>query len=119
MNEKRRGNIASVGEILAEKTIIFTGADAFTEKGFTQVPNAILRSKKISPGAKLAYAALISYAWHTASCFPGQETLGNDIGVTRQTANEYIKELRIKGFVKVTRRGQGRSNIYELLVPRG
>jgi biotin operon repressor len=119
MNQKRCGDIASVGDILAEKTIIFSGADAFTEKGFTQVPNAILRSKKISPGAKLAYAALISYAWNNDHCFPGQETLGNDIGVTRQTANEYIKELRTKGFVKVTRRGQGRSNIYELLVPRG
>ena len=55
MNKLRRGGIASVGDILAEKTIIFTGADAFTEKGFTQVPNTILRSKKISPGAKLAY----------------------------------------------------------------
>lgn len=119
MAEKRRGAIAHVGEILKDRTIIFVGGDAFTEKGFTQVPNAILRAKKLSPGAKLAYAALISYAWHENECFPGQDRLGTDIGVTRQTANEYIRELRTKGFIRVTRRGQGRSNVYELLVPRG
>ncbi len=119
MTEKRRGEITSVGEILKDRNIILVGADAFTEKGFTQVPNAILRSKEISPGAKLAYSGLLSYAWNNDYCFPGQETLGNDIGVTRQTVNEYIKELRTKGFIQVKRRGQGRSNIYELLVPRG
>ena len=118
MNDKRRGETVSVGEILKDRNIYFVGGDAFTEKGFSQVPNAILRSKKISPGAKLAYSALISYAWNNDFCFPGQDRLGKDIGVTRQTANEYIGELRRKGFVNVTRRGQGRSNLYELLVPR-
>ncbi|MEM6931967.1 MAG: helix-turn-helix domain-containing protein [Pseudomonadota bacterium] len=119
MNEKRRGEMTSIEEVLHDRNIIFVGADAFTEKGFTQVPHTILRSKKLSPGAKLAYAGLLSYAWHRDSCFPGQDRLGVDIGVTRQTANEYIKELRTKGFIRVTRRGQGRSNLYELLVPRG
>jgi len=119
MSEKRRGEITHIGEILKDRNIILVGADAFTEKGFTQVPNAILRSKKISPGAKLAYSGLLSYAWDKESCFPGQDTLGEDLGVTRQTVNEYIKELRTKGFIRVKRRGQGRSNIYELLVPRG
>ena len=108
-----------VEDILKDRNIILVGADAFTEKGFTQVPNAILRSKKISPGAKLAYSGLLSYAWEKDSCFPGQDTLGDDIGVTRQTVCEYIKELRTKGFIRVTRRGQGRSNLYELMVPRG
>ena len=119
MNEKRRGEITSVGEVLKDRNIILVGADAFTENGFTQVPNAILRSKKISPGAKLAYSGLLSYAWGEDRCFPGQNTLGVDLGVARQTVNEYIRELRSKGFIRVKRRGQGRSNVYELLVPRG
>ena len=108
-----------IDEVLQDRNIILVGADAFTEKGFTQVPNAILRSKTISPGAKLAYSGLLSYAWNKDNCFPGQDKLGDDIGVTRQTVNEYIRELRTKGFIRVTRRGQGRSNLYELLVPRG
>ena len=77
------------------------------------------RSDKISPGAKLASSGSLSYAWDKGGCFPGQATFGADIGVTRQTVNEYIEELRTKGFIDVTRRGQGGSSIYEVLVPRG
>ena len=51
--------------------------------------------------------------------FPGQQRLADDIGVSRQTANEYIQDLKRKGFVKVTRLGQGRTNIYELKVTKG
>jgi biotin operon repressor len=116
MNLRRTGGLTPIGEYLAEKTIILKGADAFSKNGFTQVPNCVLRSKKISMGAKMAYAALLSYAWSNDYCFPGQQRLADDIGVTRQTANDYIKELKQKGFVNVKRQGQGRTNIYELKV---
>ena len=118
MNKKRRGQLAGIGEILAEKNIILTGADAFTEKGFTQVTNAVLRAKKLSMGAKMTYAALLSYAWNDDYCFPGQQRLADDIGVSRQTANEYIQELKRKGYVNIVRKGQGRPNLYELKVSR-
>ena len=118
MIEKRRGELTGIGAILAEKNIILTGADAFTEKGFTQVPNAVLRAKKISMGAKMTYAALLSYAWNDDYCFPGQQRLADDIGVSRQTANEYIQELKRKGYVNIIRKGQGRPNLYELKVSR-
>jgi len=39
-------------------------------------------------------------------CFPGQERLADDMGVTRQSANTYLKELRVKNFISITRRGQ-------------
>ena len=119
MSERRGGQLRTIADVLMEKNIILKGADAFSEKGFTQVPNAILRSRKLSMGAKMAYAALISYAWHNDFCFPGQQRLADDIGISRQTANEYIQELKKKGFVKVTRQGQGRTNIYELRVRKG
>jgi biotin operon repressor len=103
-----------VGDIFAEKNIIIRGGDAFTTSGFTQVPNAILRSDKISPGAKLAYTMLLSYAWHNDYCFPGQDRLANDIGISRQSVNTQIKELERKAFIKIKRQGQGRPNIYEI-----
>jgi biotin operon repressor len=119
MNRRSIGELRTIADVLGEKNIILKGADHFTEKGFTQVPNAVLRSKKISMGAKMAYAALISYAWHNDYCFPGQQRLADDIGVSRQTVNEYIQELKRKGFVNVIRKGQGRVNVYELKVTRG
>lgn len=44
--------------------------------------------------------------------------MGEDIGVTRQTVNEYIKELEREGYVDVKRRGQGRSNYYTIHIPQ-
>lgn len=103
-----------IGEILKDRNITLVGADALTLHGFTQVPNAVLRSNEISPGAKLVYTMLLSYAWHNDFCFPGQERLASDMGVTRQSANTHIKELERKGFIKVARRGQGKPNLYEV-----
>lgn len=103
----------SMGDIL-ERNIKLRGADALSARGFTQVPNHVLESDKISPGAKLSYAMLLRYAWHNDFCFPGQKRLADDMGVTRQSANTYIKELERKGFLSITRRGQGKTNLYEL-----
>jgi chromosome segregation and condensation protein ScpB len=36
------------------------------------------------------------------------------MGVSRRSANTYIKELNEKGFINVKRQGQGRPNLYEV-----
>jgi len=97
-----------------DRNIRIIGADPLTQRGFTQIPNAILKSPKLSAGAKLSYAMLLSYAMGDDECFPGQDRLATDMGVSRQTANQYIKELSEKGFINIKRRGQGRSNLYEI-----
>ena len=103
----------SAGELIS-RNIRLIGADPLTQRGFTQVPNAILKSKEISAGAKLTYAMLLSYAMNKDRCFPGQDRLAVDMGISRQTVNGYIKELEKKGFIKIIRRGQGKPNIYEI-----
>ena len=42
-----------------ERNIKIRGADVATRGGFTQVPNFVLKSNTISPGAKLAYSMLL------------------------------------------------------------
>ena len=108
------GELRPIGELIQEKTIFLKGADILTSEGFTQVPNHILRSEKLSPGAKLAYAMLLSYAWNNESCFPGQERLGKDMGVTDRSVRTYTQELEAYGFLKVKRRGLNKINVYEL-----
>ncbi|MEM1272165.1 MAG: helix-turn-helix domain-containing protein [Pseudomonadota bacterium] len=95
----------SLSDALKEKNIIITGGDALSLSGFTQVPNAVLKSQEISVGAKLVYALLLSYAWHNDYCVPGQERLAQDIGIARQTVNVHVKELERKGFIKIKRVG--------------
>src|SRR5215211_6779536 len=50
----REGAMTPIGSIL-ERNIILNGADVLTVKGYTQVPNHILVSDRLSPGAKLTY----------------------------------------------------------------
>src|SRR5262249_1740751 len=105
-----------ISEILKERNIILRGADALSLKGFTQVPNHVLESEKISPGAKLTYAMLLKYAWQNDFCFPGQDRLAKDMGVSLRSTNAYVQELEKNNFIHVTRRGQGKPNLYELLL---
>jgi biotin operon repressor len=114
MVEKRSGRIQHIRELIEERNIILKGADALSQHGFTQVPNHMLRSDKISPGAKLTYTMLLSYAWQNDYCFPGQERLAHDMGVTDRSVRTYLQELQGKGFLTIRRQGQGRPNIYEL-----
>lgn len=77
---QRFTTMALIGELLKEKNIILKGADVLSARGFTQVPNHVLKSDQLSPGAKLAYEMLLSYAWQNDYCFPGQERLAKDMG---------------------------------------
>jgi biotin operon repressor len=111
--ERREGTLTPTGAVL-DRNIILKGADVLTAKGYTSVPNHVLVSDRLSPGAKLTYAMLLKYAWQNDCCFPGQERLAQDMGVTRQSANTYVQELQREQFINIQRRGQGKTNLYEL-----
>ena len=108
-----------IGEIFKDRNIVLKGADLLTTKGFTQVPNFLLQSKKLNAGDKITYAMLLSYAWQKDFCFPGQSTLADDLGMHETNVRKHLKALEASGLLTIIRRGQGRTNIYELnLKPR-
>jgi Helix-turn-helix domain len=96
------------------RNIEIIGADPVTLHGFTQVPNFILTNKELSVGAKLAYAMLLKYAWADDACFPGQQKLADDMGSGERSVRTYLKELEDAGFLEVTQRGLGKTNLYRL-----
>ena len=98
------------------RNIEIIGADPATRYGFTQVPNFVLKSDAISPGAKLAYAMLLHYAWQNAFCFPGQERLAQDMGAGKRSVIRFMAELEKAGFIAVQRRGLGQTNLYKLFL---
>ena len=104
----------SIGELVKEKTILLEGFDPVAAQGFTQVPNLVLKNSGLSAGAKLAYALLLSYAWHNDSCFPGQQRMSEDCGMSQGWVSLQMKELEEKGFLIIQRRGQGKTNVYTL-----
>ncbi|MEB3189046.1 MAG: helix-turn-helix domain-containing protein [Snowella sp.] len=97
------------------KDIILDGADFISQKGYTLIPNYVLLTQKISAHAKIVYAMILSYCWgNKNSAFPGQEILAKDCGISLRSVTSAIKELEVNGFVTITRRGQGKTNLYTL-----
>ena len=97
-----------------KRNIEIIGADPATRHGFTMVPNFLLTNKKLSVGAKLAYATLLKYAWSDDACYPGQQKLAVDMGSGERSIRTYLKELEDEGLLEVTQRGLGKTNLYRL-----
>ena len=106
-----------IGELLKEKNLQLDTVNPVLQGGFTQVPNFILKNPEISVGAKVAYAMFLSYAWHNDSCFPGQDRLADDMGMSRSRVTEFVGELEKVGLISIQRRGQGKTNLYTIHFP--
>ena len=115
--QDRVGKMTSMKD-LVDKNIIIRGADILTAQGFTQVPNHVLESEKLSPGAKLTFAMLLKYAWQNDYCFPGQERLAKDMGAGVRSIIRHVQELETAGYIAIKRRGLGKPNIYEINLTR-
>lgn len=101
-------------DLIAERNIELDTLDPIARFGFTQVPNFILTDGTLSLGAKVVYAMFLHYAWHKDHCFPGQDRLGEDMGMSKSRVNDFIKELETANLVEIKRRGQGKTNIYKI-----
>ena len=97
-----------------EKNIELDSKNPIVQGGFTQVPNFVLEKTDLSVGAKVIYAMFLSYAWHNDRCFPGQERLAKDVGLTRQRVSQFVRELENTELITTQRRGQGKTNLYKI-----
>ena len=103
----------SMRQVLEKNTIIIE--NKALRHGFTQIPNYVLRDKELSFGARLTYTLLLSYAWQEGSCFPGQERIAQNLGISRQSVSRFLQQLREAGYIDWERRGLGKTNIYRIL----
>ena len=111
--DRREGQLTPIGALI-ERTIELATKDPIARGGFTQVPNFILEDSSLSLGAKVTYSLFLHFAWNKDSVFPGQDRLAQHMGMSTSRANEYIKELESAGLIEITRRGQGKTNLYKL-----
>src|SRR5215472_10022199 len=103
-----------IGDVLRERNIELATSDPVVRGGFTQVPNFILKDAKLSLGAKVTYSMFLHYAWHNESCFPGQDRLAADMGITQGRVSQFIKELQEADLIEIMRRGLGKTNLYKI-----
>jgi hypothetical protein len=91
-------------------TLIFENPEQ--AKGYTSVSNFILFDARLTPAARAAYSILLAYAWQEDHSFPGQARLARDLGVSDRMVRHYLAELVDQDYIKVVRRGLGKTNIY-------
>jgi hypothetical protein len=84
-------------------------------RGFTQVPNALLRDPNLSNGAKVIGALLLSYRWENTWTSISEEALAACIGASVDTVQRYLSQLADAGVVERSRQGWGRWNRYYLV----
>ena len=104
----------AIGEVIRERNIHLATNDPVAQGGFTQLPNFILKEPNLSVGAKVTYAMFLSYSWNNDNCFPGQERLSQDMGMSRSRVTEFVGELEKAGLIGIERRGLGKTNIYTI-----
>src|SRR5437867_8930186 len=102
-----------VKNILEKNTIVVL--NEALKQGFTQLPRYVLKDKKLSFGARLSYAVLLSYAWQEDSCFPGQTRMAEDLGTTDRSVRTFLKELKERGYITWKQQGLNKPNIYYVL----
>jgi hypothetical protein len=94
-------------------------ASARTEQpgGFATIPRALLYDKTISQSAKVVYLALSSRVNASLQCWPSQERIADDVGLSLATVKRSLQELAKHGHVtwRIRATAAGRSsNVYTL-----
>jgi len=88
------------------------------KKGFTQIPNSIIKDKRVSNGEFRTLVILYSFKFgKKGKVFPSQKTVADIEGKSRVAVNRRIKRLKDLGYLGAKRRGYSTSNAYDFYTP--
>lgn len=80
-------------------------------KGFTQVPNYVVRNPKITPYAKAVYLVLRSFN----PCFAGYKCIMELTGInSKSTISSCLRILEKLGLIRISNISKYKSNFYEM-----
>lgn len=102
-------NIGALVRQRVERVII---ENEMLRAGFAALPYVVLRDTKLSIGARLTYAVLLSYAWQEEATFVGQDKMAKDMGISERQLQRYLYELRDGGYVEISREDRRFNNTY-------
>jgi hypothetical protein len=86
--------------------------------GFAALSYMVLRDTRISVGARLACAVLLSYAWQDEACFAGQQKMARDMGVSERHLRRFLEELEDAAYIRIRRQELNRPSLYYILEVR-
>jgi len=85
------------------------------DMGFTPVEHKLLKDTSLSCKARMLAIIISSYCYNGDECYPNQQTLADDMGMSVRSIQRYLTELKEAGIIRVIRRGHT-SNIYKFLI---
>jgi hypothetical protein len=104
-----------IGATLRERFEQIVVENEMLRAGFAALPYKVLRDTRLSAGARISYAVLLSYAWQDEATFAGQARMATDVGVKQRQLRTYLKELEHHGYIRIKRQGLNKPNLYYIL----
>src|SRR5258707_6135051 len=108
-------NMSSFSTLVQQRVDRVVIQNEMLRSGFAAFPYLVMRDIRLSIGARLTYAYLLMYAWQDGSCFPGQETLALEMGISRAQVQRFLYELRDTGWIAIERKDKRYNNTYIIL----
>ena len=102
----------SLGVLVRQKVERIVIENEMLRAGFAALPYVVLRDTKLSIGARLTYAVLLSYAWQDDATFVGQAKMAKDMGISERQLQRYLYELRDGGYIEISREDRRFNNTY-------
>jgi Helix-turn-helix domain len=101
-----------IGNLIKQRLEHIVIENEMLRAGFAALPYIVLRDTKLSIGARLTYAVLLSYAWQDDSTFVGQEQMAKDMGISERQLQRYLYELRDSSYIEISREDRRFNNTY-------
>lgn len=106
------------GSLTQKETIDMTVGEPYSPyRIFTGIviPQGLLECRDISLGAKVCLARLWKYCGRRTYCWPKQDEMSSELGVSERTIRSYIGELESGQFIRTEQQGLGKPNLYRML----
>lgn len=105
----------ALGALVKERVERIIVENELLRSGFAAFPYLVMRDKAVSLGARMTYAFLLMYSWQEGSCFPGQQKMANQMGVSERQLRRYLYELSASGYIRIERTDKRYNNTYIIL----
>lgn len=77
------------------------------------VPGEVLHDRELTSAAKLLYLVLSSMAGRNGYCWPSNETLGEELAMSKRRVQELLANLQDRGYIRVSVRRSEETNEVE------
>lgn len=102
----------NIGALVRQRVERIIVENEMLRAGFAALPYVVLRDTRLSIGARLTYAVLLSYAWQEDATFVGQEKMAKDMGISERQLQRYLYELRDREYIDISREDRRFNNTY-------